>query len=37
MDKAGLTSQSTGIATARFAVCRNPVIGDVRPHKRSAQ
>ena len=26
---------STGIATARFAVCRNPVIGNVRPHKMS--
>ena len=30
----GLTSQSTGIAIARFACNCNAVIGNVRPHKR---
>ena len=32
----GPTRQSTGIATARVAVCRNPVIGNVRPHVKVA-
>jgi len=31
--KRGLTRQSTGIATARFAGCCNPVIGNVRHQK----